>query len=80
MNIKSLRAFRATLSEGSLARAAEILHLSQPAVSRLISSLEEEFSRIQRDSTQFEMGERALLALVDLGNREGWTADAELAS
>lgn len=47
--------------------------------STLISSLEEEFSRIQRDSTQFEMGERALLALVDLGNREGWTADAELA-
>jgi len=44
----------------------------------LISSLEEEFSRIQSDSTQFKMGERALLALVDLGNRDGWTADAEL--
>lgn len=40
MNIKALRAFRATLSEGSLARAAELLHLSQPAVSRLVSGLE----------------------------------------
>ncbi len=42
MNIKALRAFRATLSGGSLAVAAEKLHLSQPAVSRLISSLEGE--------------------------------------
>ena len=46
--------------------------------STLISSLEEEFSRIQRDSTQFEIGERALLVLVDLGNRDGWPSDAEL--
>ncbi len=42
MNIKSLRAFRATVSEGSLAGAAKIMNLSQPAVSRLISSLEGE--------------------------------------
>ncbi|SDX25286.1 DNA-binding transcriptional regulator, LysR family [Ruegeria halocynthiae] len=42
MSIKALRAFRATLSEGSLAAAANILHLSQPAVSRLISGLEGE--------------------------------------
>ena len=42
MNIKSLRAFRLTLSEGSLAGAAEQLNLSQPAVSRLISALEGE--------------------------------------
>lgn len=42
MNIKALRAFRATLSEGSLVAASEILHLSQPAVSRLISALEAE--------------------------------------
>lgn len=42
MNIKALRAFRATLSEGSLAAAGHILNLSQPAVSRLISSLEGE--------------------------------------
>ncbi len=42
MNIKALRAFRATVSEGSLAGAARIIHLSQPAVSRLISALEGE--------------------------------------
>ena len=42
MNIKALRAFTATLSEGSLIAASEILHLSQPAVSRLISGLEGE--------------------------------------
>lgn len=42
MNIKALRAFRLTLSEGSLAGASEKLHLSQPAVSRLISTLEAE--------------------------------------
>ncbi len=42
MNIKALRAFRATLSEGSLVAASEILHLSQPAISRLISGLEAE--------------------------------------
>jgi DNA-binding transcriptional LysR family regulator len=42
LNIKALRAFRATLSGGSLAVAAEKLHLSQPATSRLISTLENE--------------------------------------
>ncbi|MEX0349372.1 MAG: LysR family transcriptional regulator [Paracoccaceae bacterium] len=42
MNIKALRAFRATLSEGSLVAASQILNLSQPAVSRLISGLEAE--------------------------------------
>ncbi len=42
MNIKALRAFRATVSEGSLAGAARQIHLSQPAVSRLISALEGE--------------------------------------
>ncbi|MES0827138.1 LysR family transcriptional regulator [Ruegeria sp. SCP11] len=42
MNIKALRAFRATLSEGSLVAASDILHLSQPAISRLISGLEAE--------------------------------------
>lgn len=42
MNIKALRAFQATLSEGTLAAAANTLNLSQPAVSRLISNLEGE--------------------------------------
>ncbi len=42
MNIKGLRAFRTTLAEGSLAAASHKLHLSQPALSRLISTLEAE--------------------------------------
>ncbi len=49
MNIKALRAFRATLSEGSLAAAGKILNLSQPAVSRLISGLEGELRLILFD-------------------------------
>ena len=42
MNIKALRAFRYALSEGTVAAASEMMHLSQPAVSRLISGLEAE--------------------------------------
>lgn len=42
MNIKALRAFRHAFSEGTLAAASEVMHLSQPAVSRLISGLEAE--------------------------------------
>lgn len=51
MNIKALRAFRATLSEGSLVAASEVLHLSQPAVSRLISGLEAELKLTLFDRT-----------------------------
>ncbi|MEX0366364.1 MAG: LysR family transcriptional regulator [Ruegeria sp.] len=42
MNIKALRAFRYAFSEGSVAAASEVMHLSQPAISRLISGLEAE--------------------------------------
>lgn len=42
MNIKALRAFQHAFSEGTLAAASEVMHLSQPAVSRLISGLEAE--------------------------------------
>ena len=42
MNIKALRAFRHTLSEGTLAGAARAMNLSEPAISRLVSSLEGE--------------------------------------
>ena len=47
-------------------------------IAALIASIEEEFARLQHDSTQFDTGERALLVLVDLGNREGWGTDSEL--
>ncbi len=56
MNIKALRAFRNAFSEGSIAAASEVMHLSQPAISRLISSLEAElhlqlFDRSRRSLT-----------------------------
>ncbi|MGC3939932.1 LysR family transcriptional regulator [Roseobacter sp. EG26] len=61
MNIKALRAFRLAFSEGSVAAASEVMHLSQPAISRLISGLEAEiklqlFDRSGRSLTPTEEG------------------------
>jgi DNA-binding transcriptional LysR family regulator len=42
MNLKRLQAFRAVLEAGSVTVAAQRLHTTQPAVSRLISDLETE--------------------------------------
>lgn len=43
MNIRALQAFRLVVSEGSVAGAARAMHISQPAVSRLVALLEAEF-------------------------------------
>ncbi len=40
MNVRQLEAFRATIETGSITAAAELLHVSQPSVSRLIADLE----------------------------------------
>lgn len=53
MNVKALRAFCLVVTRGSLAAAADEMHLSQPAMSRLIANLEYElklklFSREKR--------------------------------
>ncbi|MEP0940466.1 MAG: LysR family transcriptional regulator [Rhizobiaceae bacterium] len=40
MNLRQLEAFRATIETGSITGAAELLHVSQPSVSRLIADLE----------------------------------------
>jgi len=62
MIFKSLRAFRLVATQGSLAAAAQAMNLSQPAVSRLISLLEQEtrlrlFDRTRRRLTMSEAGE-----------------------
>lgn len=62
MNIKGLRAFRLVVDKGSLAAAAEELHLSQPAVSRLLAIVETEtglnlFNRTRRKLALTREGE-----------------------
>jgi DNA-binding transcriptional LysR family regulator len=42
MNLNRLRAFRAVAQTGSVTKAAERLHMTQPGVSRLLSELERE--------------------------------------
>lgn len=42
-SIKSIRTFVLTMEHGSLTLAAQAMHLSQPAASRLLQQLEEEF-------------------------------------
>jgi len=42
LNIKKLKCFRAVVVHGSLVAAASVMNLSQPATSRLISTLEDE--------------------------------------
>ncbi len=40
MNLKQLEAFRATIECGSITGASQVLHVSQPSISRLIADLE----------------------------------------
>ncbi|MDQ2082575.1 LysR family transcriptional regulator [Xanthobacteraceae bacterium Astr-EGSB] len=42
MNLKALKAFRLIVTHGSVSAAARVMNLSQPAVSRLMSLLEDE--------------------------------------
>ena len=40
MNLRQLKAFRAVCRTGSITRASELIHLSQPALTRQIQDLE----------------------------------------
>ncbi|APE31975.1 LysR family transcriptional regulator [Halomonas aestuarii] len=90
MDTQSLQAFLAVADSGSFSRAAEQLHLTQPAVSKRIAVLEGQtdarlFDRIGRRVTLTEAGRvllpraREILVMVDdsrraLGNLEGSVA------
>jgi DNA-binding transcriptional LysR family regulator len=76
MNIKKLRCFRAVVIHGSLVSAASVMNLSQPATSRLISTLEDElklklFKREKRrlvltqEGKQFYQEAEKILANLD---------------
>lgn len=65
MNLKSLRVFVLVMEHGTLARASEIMHLSPPAVSRLLHLLEEEmrqplFERVKKRLIPTVAGEQLL--------------------
>ncbi|RZM04112.1 MAG: LysR family transcriptional regulator, partial [Variovorax sp.] len=75
MKIRQLEAFRAVMTWQTVTRAAEALHVSQPAVTRLIADLEESvgfllFSRIRgrlyptaEGQALYEEVERSLLGV-----------------
>ena len=74
MNIKALLAFQAVITEGSVSGAARAMHLSQPAVSRLIAILEAELRL-----TLFKR-EKKRLRLTEEGNAFNREAHRILAS
>jgi DNA-binding transcriptional LysR family regulator len=42
LNLRQIEAFKAVIENGTITRAAEMLHISQPAMSKLIAHLEED--------------------------------------
>lgn len=62
MDIESLKAFIAVISEGSFSKAATTLHLTQPAVTKRIQNLESRlnvklFERLQKEMALTDAGE-----------------------
>jgi DNA-binding transcriptional LysR family regulator len=63
MNLRQLEAFRATIRAGSVTEAANMMHISQPSVSRLIAELERAtgfalFARVGRGLTPTVEGQQ----------------------
>ena len=76
MDIRRLRYFLGIVEQGSLSRAAEFLHVAQPALTLHLKRLEDEFGceLVERSSrgvipTEFgqRLAQRAKVLLEDLG-------------
>lgn len=63
MNLRQLEAFRAVMLSQTVTRAAEVLHISQPATTRLILSLEENlgFALFERTKGRLQPTSEALV-------------------
>ena len=53
MNLRQLDAFRAVMESGTVSRAAKRLSVSQPAVSKLIQSLEQAIGLVLFEPSTF---------------------------
>lgn len=81
-DLRQLRAFTTIVSAGSLGRAAEVLHVTQPALSRIIKRLEDEvgaplFERHSKGMQLTTIGQ-ALLPHASLLQREADYAREEI--
>lgn len=80
LNDSQLEAFYTVAMEGSFTRASEILHLSQPALSRRLQSLEEtvEFTLFDRTPQGVELTEAGKKLLMYVKNKKALEQDALL--
>ena len=84
MDIRRLKTFLAVCETGSLSRAAERLHISQPALTRRIQELESEygavlFERAKKGMTPTEAG-RSLRSRDAFRNSRANTAPCSLSA
>ena len=68
MNVRQLEAFRAIMSTGTTARAAEFMHTSQPAISRLLAQLESSLRMklFEREKSRLRPTPEGKLLLVEV--------------
>lgn len=73
-----LEAFYAVATEGSFTRASEVLHISQPALSRRLQGLEETLglTLFERTPTGVELTEAAQKLLIYVKNKKALEKDA----
>lgn len=68
LNLRQLQAFRAVMQQGTISGAAEVLSLSQPAVSKLIANLEDQlqFSLFKRDKKRISATTEAYIFIKEV--------------